>query len=223
MDDSSKYCYVYLLKSKGEAIEKFVLYKNEVENQLNGKIKVLKSDRGGEYESPFVDLCAQHGIIHETTAPYSPQSNGVAEWKNRTLKEMMNAMLISSGLPQNMWGETILSANYLLNKVPKKKAEKTPYELWKGMKPSYKYLRVWGCLAKVAVPPPKKVRIGPKTIDCIFIGYANNSAAYRFLVYKSNISNIHQNTIMESRNASFFEDVFPYGSKEKPSSSKRVL
>ena len=223
VDDSTKYCYVYLLRSKGEAIEKFVLYKNEVENQLNRKIKVLRSDRGGEYESPFVDLCTQHGIIHETTAPYSPQSNGVAERKNRTLKEMMNAMLISSGLPQNMWGEAILSANYLLNKVPKKKAEKTPYELWKGMKPSYKYLRVWGCLAKVAVPPPKKVRIGPKTIDCIFIGYAHNSAAYRFLVFESNIPNIHQNTIMESRNASFFEDVFPYGSKEKPSSSKRVL
>ena len=223
MDDSTKYCYVYLLKSKGEAIEKFVLYKNEVENQLNRKIKVLRSDRGGEYESPFVDLCAQHGIIHETTAPYSPQSNGVAERKNRTLKEMMNAMLISSGLPQNMWGEAILSANYLLNKVPKKKAEKTPYELWKGMKPSYKYLRVWGCLAKVAVPLPKKVRIGPKTIDCIFIGYAHNSAAYRFLVYEYNIKDIHQNTIMELRNASLFEDVFPYRSKKKPSSSKRVL
>ena len=159
VDDSTKYCYVYLLKSKGEAIENFVLYKKEVENQLEKKIKVLRSDRGREYESPFVDLCAQHGIIHETTAPYSPQSNGVVERKNRTLKEMMNAMLISSGPPQNMWGEAILSANYLLNKVPKKKAEKTPYELWKGIKPSYKYLRVWGCLAKVAVPPPKKVRI----------------------------------------------------------------
>ena len=129
VDDSTKYCYVYLLKSKGEAIEKFVLYKNEVENKLNRKIKVLRSDRGGEYESPFVDLCAQHGIIHETTAPYSPQSNGVAERKNRTLKEMMNAMLISSCLPQS--NEAILSANYLLNKVPKKKSEKTPYELWK--------------------------------------------------------------------------------------------
>ena len=67
VDDSTKYCYVYLLKSKDEAIEKFVLYKNEVENQLNKKIKVLRSDRGGEYESPFVDFCAQHGIIHETT------------------------------------------------------------------------------------------------------------------------------------------------------------
>ncbi|WJZ99453.1 hypothetical protein VitviT2T_017897 [Vitis vinifera] len=209
VDDSTKYCYVYLLKSKDEAIEKFVLYKTEVENQLNKKIKVLRSDRGGEYESPFVDICAQHGIIHETTTPYSPQSNGVAERKNRTLKEMMNAMLISSSLPQNMWGEAILTANYLLNKVPKKKAEKTPYELWKGRKPSYTYLRMWGCLAKVAVPPPKKVKIGPKTIDCIFIGYAHNSNAYRFLVYESNIPDIHKNTIMESRNASFFEDVFP--------------
>ena len=116
-----------------------------------------------------------------------------------------------------MLGEVTLYSNYLLNKVPKKKVEKTPYELWKGMKPSYKYLRVWGFLAKVAVPPPKKVRKGPKTIDCICIGYAHNSVAYRFLVYESNIPDIHQNTIMESRN------VFPYGSKEKPSSSKRVL
>ncbi|WJZ97445.1 hypothetical protein VitviT2T_016048 [Vitis vinifera] len=223
VDDSTKYCYVYLLKSKDEAIEKFVLYKNEVENQLNKKIKVLRSDRGGEYESPFVDIFAQHGIIHETTTPYSPQSNGVAERKNRTLKEMMNAMLISSSLPQNMWGEAILTANYLLNKVPKKKAEKTPYELWKGRKPSYTYLRMWGCLAKVAVPPPKKVKIGPKTIDCIFIGYAHNSNAYRFLVYESNIPDIHKNTIMESKNASFFEDVFPCKSKEEPSSSKRML
>ena len=79
VDNSIKYCYVYLLKSKDEVIEKFVLYKNEIENQLNKKIIVLRSDRGGEYESSFVDVCAQHGIIHETTTSYSPQSNGVVE------------------------------------------------------------------------------------------------------------------------------------------------
>ena len=90
----------------------------------------------------FVDFCALHGIIYETITPYSPQSNGVIERKNRTLKEMMNVMLISSGLPQNMWGEAILIANYLLNKALEKKAKKTPYELWKGIKSSYKYLRV---------------------------------------------------------------------------------
>ncbi|GJY34361.1 retrovirus-related pol polyprotein from transposon TNT 1-94 [Tanacetum coccineum] len=72
IDDCTKYCYVYLLKSKDEAIDKFVLYKNEVENQLGKKIKVIRSDGGGEYVSPFADVCAQHGIRHEFTAPYSP-------------------------------------------------------------------------------------------------------------------------------------------------------
>ena len=223
IDDSTKYCYVYLLKTKDEALEKFILYKNEVENQLNKRIKRLRSDRGGEYETPIGDFCAQHGIVHEVTPPYSPQSNGVAERKNRTLKEMMNAMLISSGLPQNMWGEAILSSNYLLNRIPRKKQDKTPYELWKGRRPSFKYLRVWGCLAKVVVPTPKRTKIGPKTVDCIFIGYAHNSNAYRFLVHESKIPEIHKNTIMESRNASFFENIFPCKSNSGLNSSKRTF
>ena len=82
---------------------------------------------------------------------------------------------------------------------------------------------MWGCLAKVVVPTPKKVKIGPKTVDCIFIGYAQNSSAYRFLVYKSEIPDIHKNTIMESRNASFFEHVFPCKFEEGPSSYKRTF
>ena len=58
VDDSTKYCYVYLLKSKDEAIEKFALYKREVENQLNKKIKVLRSDKVGKYDALFGELCA---------------------------------------------------------------------------------------------------------------------------------------------------------------------
>ena len=82
---------------------------------------------------------------------------------------------------------------------------------------------MWGCLAKVQVPKPKQVKIGFKTIDCIFIGYANNSKAYRFLVYKSEIPDIHSNTIIESNNAEFFEDIFPYKNEGKTlgESSKR--
>jgi hypothetical protein len=82
IDDCTRYCYVYLLKSKDEAIDMFKHYKNEVENQLSIKIKAIRSDRGGEYESPFEEFCSEHGIIHQTTAPYSPQSNGIAERKN---------------------------------------------------------------------------------------------------------------------------------------------
>lgn len=129
IDDSTRYCYVYLLRSKDEALEMFKNYKNEIENQLGRKIKVIRSDRGGEYEAHFAKFCSQHGIIHQTTAPYTPQQNGIAERKNRTLKEMMNAMLISSEAPRNLWGEALFSANYILNKLLHKKFNKTPYEL----------------------------------------------------------------------------------------------
>nr|GEV45803.1 retrotransposon protein, putative, Ty1-copia subclass [Tanacetum cinerariifolium] len=170
IDDCTKYCYVYLLKSKDEAIDKFVLYKTKVENQLGKKIKVVRSDRGGEYVSLFVELYAKHGSRHEFTAPYSPQQNGIAERKNCTLKEMVTAMLIRS--------------------------------------------------AKVVVPTPKAQRIGPKYVDCIFIGYAKNSNAYRFIVHESKNPNIQKNSVMKSRNASFFEHIFPCLSKETRSSSR---
>ena len=68
---------------------------------------------------------------------------------------------------------------------------------------------MWGCLAKVMIPIPKRIKIGPKTIDYILIGYVINSSAYRFLVHKYDIPDIHVNTIIESRNASFFENIFP--------------
>ena len=209
IDDCTRYYYVYLLKSKDEALENFIHYKNEVENQLGKKIKAIRSDRGGEYDAPFDRFYQEHGITHQTSAPYTPQQNEIAKHKNRTLKEMMNAMLISSRLPQNLWGEALLLANYILNKLPHKKLDKTPYTLWKGRSPSYKYLKVWECLVKVMAPIPKMIKIRPKTIDCIFIGYAINCSAYRFLVYKSDIPDVHVNTIIESRNASLFENVFP--------------
>ena len=66
----------------------------------------------------------------------------------------------------------------------------------------------------MAVPSPKKTKIGLKTVDCVFIGYANNSSAYRFLIYKSDIPDMHVNTIVKSRNASFFEHIFPYKKNE---------
>ncbi|KAL0307596.1 UNVERIFIED_CONTAM: Retrovirus-related Pol polyprotein from transposon RE1 [Sesamum angustifolium] len=223
IDDCTRYCYVYFVRSKDEALEAFKLYKNEVENQLSKTIKAIRSDRGGEYGAPFEEFCSEFGRIHQTTALYSPQSNGIAKRKNRTHKEMMNAMLINSGLPQNLWGGAILSANHILNKIPQKDKNETPYELWKGHKSSYKYLKVWGCLAKVEVPKPKQIKIGPKTVDCILIGYANNSSAYRFLVHKSTILDTHENTIIESRNAIFFENIFPCKDrKEEESSRKRT-
>ena len=108
---------------------------------------------------------------------------------------MMNSMLVSSETALNLWGEAILSACHIQNRIPHKKTVKTPYELWKGHVPNLKYFKVWGCLAKVIIPEPKKRKLGPKTIDCMFIGYAHNSATYRFLVLKNNSNLFDANTI----------------------------
>jgi transposase InsO family protein len=105
IDDTSRYCYVYLLKTKDEALNCFKTYKAEVENQLEKKIKCFMSDHGGEYFSNEFDLfCVEHGIIHERTPPYSPHSNGVAERKNHTLTDLLNSMLDTTELSKAWWG-----------------------------------------------------------------------------------------------------------------------
>lgn len=222
IDDYSKFCYVYLLKTKDEVLDKFKIYKAEVENQLGSTLKTLRSDRGGEYTSnELTQFCQEHGIVHQVTAPYSPQSNGVAERKNRTLMNMVNAMLSESGAPENLWGEALLTACNILNKIPPKHSDKIPYELFKLRKPNLLILRVWGCLAKVGIPDPKRKKIGPKTVDAIFVGYASGSNANRFLVVNSQINDISNNTMMEARDAVYFEDKFSYKTKtsSQPSSS----
>ncbi|GKA14639.1 zinc finger, CCHC-type containing protein [Tanacetum coccineum] len=90
--------------------------------------KPILGHRGGEYYDP--SYFQSVGIIHQTTAPYTPQQNGVSERKNRALKEMVNSMLSYSGLSEGFWGEAMLTACYLLNRVPNKNNKITPYELW---------------------------------------------------------------------------------------------
>jgi hypothetical protein len=120
---------VYLIKTKDEELRYFKIYKAEVKNQLEKKIKRLWSDHGGEYFSnEFSEFCAVHGIIHERTPPYSPQSNGIAEGKNRILTDLVNAMLETAALSKEWWGEAILIACHVLSRVPTKNKEITPFE-----------------------------------------------------------------------------------------------
>ena len=120
----------------------FITYKAKVENQLNKNVKILKSDRSREYESDeFSEFCANFRIIHQITARYTPQQNEIAERKNKTLKEMVNSILVSFGTPQNL-GEALLTANYILNRVPYKKLGLIPFKLWHGRPPFYHYLKI---------------------------------------------------------------------------------
>ncbi|GKC65264.1 retrotransposon protein, putative, ty1-copia subclass [Tanacetum coccineum] len=149
-DDFSRYGYVYLLKHKHEVFETFKVFKAEVELQLGKKIKALRSDRGGEYLSQeFKDYLSENGIVQNLTSPYTPQQNGVSERRNRTLLDMVRSMFNLTTLPLSFWDYALESAVRILNMVPTKKVDKTPYEIWHGKAPNLSYLKVWGCEAYV--------------------------------------------------------------------------
>nr|GEZ01815.1 zinc finger, CCHC-type [Tanacetum cinerariifolium] len=205
IDEASRFFYVYLLHEKDEALDKFRIYKTEVELQHNDLVKTLRTDRGGKYYDPV--FFQSVGIIHETISPYTPQQKGVAERKNRALKEMVNSMLSYSGLSEGFWGEAMLTACYLLNRVPNKRNKPTPFELWYKKRPNLAFLRVWGCRAVVRLPDPKQKSLGEKGIDCIFVGYADHSKACRFYIIEPNNSD-SINSIIESRDAIFYENRF---------------
>ncbi|GKB34293.1 retrotransposon protein, putative, ty1-copia subclass [Tanacetum coccineum] len=148
-DDFSRYGFVYLMKHKHEVFETFKVFQNEVENQLGKKIKAIRSDRGGEYLShEFVNHMKSCGIVSQLTPPYTPQHNGVSERRNQTLLDMVRSMMNLTTLPKSFWGYALETAARILNMVPTKKVDRTPYEIWHGKAPKLSYLRVWGCYPK---------------------------------------------------------------------------
>ncbi|GKD57115.1 retrotransposon protein, putative, ty1-copia subclass [Tanacetum coccineum] len=199
-DDVSRYGYVYLLKHKHEVFETFKVFQKEVENQLGKTIKSLRSDRGGEYMSQeFLDHLKEHGIIAHRTPPYTPQNNGVSERRNQTLLDMVRSMMSQTTLPKSFWDYALETAARILNMVPTKKVDKTPYEIWHGQAPKLSYLRVWGCEAFVKHDTlTKPDKLDPRSFKCIFIGYPKETMGYSF--YSPS-----ENKVFVARNAEFFE------------------
>ena len=164
IDHFSRKTWIYLLRTKDEAFMTFKNWKHAVENQVNYKLKCLKTDNGLEYcNQLFTNFCLENGIKRHLTVPGTPQQNGVAERMNRTLLEKTRCMLISSGLKHVFWGEAVTTACYLINRSPSSTIEfKTPQELWTGNKPDLSYLRIFGCVAYAKVSQGK---LEPRAIN----------------------------------------------------------
>ncbi|GKB92069.1 retrotransposon protein, putative, ty1-copia subclass [Tanacetum coccineum] len=196
-DDYSRYGYVYLLKHKHEVFETFKVFKNEVENQLGKTIKALRSDRCGEYISQdFKDYLKACGIVQQLTPPYTPQHNRVSERRNHTLLDMVRSMMNLTTLSLSFWDYALESATRILNMVPTKKVDKTPYELWYEKVPNLSYLKVWGCEVLVKRDTPDKLQ--QRSVKCIFIGYPKETMGYYFYFPP-------ENKIVVARYAEFFE------------------
>ena len=182
IDDYSRCCKVYCMRNK--VLEKFKQFEGTYTNDCGQRIGTLRSDNGGEYFSKaFVDYLKVKGIRHESSVPYTPQQNGVAERKNQTLIESARTMLAHAGLPNKYWAEAVNVAAYVGNRVMTSadKTGKTPFEKWYGRKPNLSRMRVFGCAAYAHVPDSLRQKLDKKAVKLRFVGYADCSKGYRLI------------------------------------------
>ena len=204
IDDWSRATFLYLVKKKSDVLNAFKEFEAWATTFTGRKIKILRSDNGGEYTgTAFKQFCIERGIERQFTVPYTPEQNGVAERSNRTIVEMGRCLLSQAGLEKRFWGPAVRTAAYLRNRCPSAALEdgKTPFELFTGQKLSLEHLRTFGCVAYAHLPAQKRDKLDSKALKCIFIGYSSERKAYRLYHFDSG-------RILDSRDVVFDENAF---------------
>jgi transposase InsO family protein len=163
IDDHSQKTWIYFLNTKDGVLARFQEFKAQVENLTRRRIKVLRSNNGGEYTSrDFSDFCIELWIKREYTVPYKPQQNGVAERKNRTIIEATKAMIHDQNLPMILWEEASMTTMYVQNKSPHHILKNmTPEEYFTRMIPEVGHFRIFGCPIYFHIPKEKRSKLDP--------------------------------------------------------------
>ncbi len=172
LDDYTDHFTVYLLSSKSEVAKCLETYNNLVTTSFDHNIKFVRSDNGGEYVNEILrNYFSQYGIQHEFTTAYTPQQNGKAERKNRTLIEMVRCMLHQAKLPNEFWAEAVATATYLHNLTTfPHNSEQCAHEIWSGHQPDYHLIKVWGCDAFAHIPKEKRKKLDFKSSEIVIEG-----------------------------------------------------
>ncbi|KAJ9542256.1 hypothetical protein OSB04_028762 [Centaurea solstitialis] len=189
VDDYSRFTWVFFMRTKDETsglIKPFVI---RVENKTNLKVKVIRSDNGTQFKNADLNsFCEAKGIERQYSAPRTPQQNGVAERRNRTLIEAARTMLVDSKLPITFWAEAANTACYVQNRVLIVKSKgKTPYELFEKKKPFIGFLKPFGCPCTILKTKSQLGKFDSKSEDGFLVGYSSQSKALRVFNSSSRI------------------------------------
>jgi transposase InsO family protein len=180
VDDFSGMVFVRFMKEKSEVFDAFCEFKNMAENQTGCKIKKFRSDNGTEFLNKRMEkVMLESGIVHQKTAPYTPQQNGKAERMNRTLVEKAKCLLFDADLHKRFWGEAMSMAAFLINNTYLNEKGKTPSELFQNQKMDASNLKRFGTKIMVQVPKVKRQKWDKNSQSLIFVGYDAESKAYR--------------------------------------------
>lgn len=180
-DDYSRMAFIYFMKTKSEVFNFFKEFQSMVEKQKDRKIKILRTDNGGEFCSQdFERYLKQQGILHQKTNAYTPQQNGLSERMNRSLVEKARCLIFDAGLHKKFWAEAVNTSVYLRNRtVVTGLNNMTPYEVWTGKKPNLSHVRIFGSKVMMHIPKEKRLKWDKKAKELVLVGYAENVKGYR--------------------------------------------
>ncbi|KAL0734174.1 hypothetical protein Bca4012_010384 [Brassica carinata] len=181
IDEKSKYTWLTLIPTKDRVLDAFKNFQSYVTNHYQAKIKIFRSDNGGEYTgNAFKEHLSRSGILHQTSCPYTPQQNGVDERKNRHLMEVARSMMFQANVPKRFWSDAVVTACYLINRTPTLVLHgKSPFEVLNKYKPVLTHLKVFGCLCYVMVPGELRNKLEAKSTKAMFIGYSSSQKGYK--------------------------------------------
>jgi hypothetical protein len=202
VDDYTRFTHLHLLRTKDEAFEAYKQFEAWSANQLEAPIRVLHSDRGGEYlGKEFTAYLKSKGTAQKLTVHHTPQHNGVAERRNRTIVERIRALLHASGLPKYLWGEAARHVVWLMNHTSMKAVEgKTPYEAALGMKPDLSGVREWG--EKCWVRVEKGNKLGGRVREGRWVGVDDESKGARVYWRDTKTVTVERNVYFDPTSAS---------------------
>ena len=205
IDDKTRLTHVYFLRKKDEQPDAYKGYEAWVENHMGVRIKVLNTDRGGEYlGSDFIAYLKSRGTLQKLSVHDTHQESGVAERRNRTIVERVRALLHASGLPKKLWAEAARHVVWLLNRTTTKAVEgMTPFEAAFGKKPNLKGLREWG--EKVWVRIEGGNKLGGRVREGRWLGVDEESKGVRVYWPDTGTVTVERNTYYDNSSASHLE------------------
>lgn len=207
-DEYSAKAWMIPMKLKGEATEQFIALHQAMERETGRQLLEIHTDGGGEFVNKRMkEYCEKHGIKHTITCRGTPQHDGKSERLFRTICDKARAMLIhaSQSVTAEFFIEAALQAT-AINNMSILRDGSTPEEIWSGIKPSVKYMRVFGCDAIVHQQnSQRKLETDPKGIKCIYLGYQNDRQGWR--LFNPHATN-KKRPILYSRDVQFNENSF---------------